>query len=481
MSTSNIIPVYDPSGTLRDVPYEQLVDAVKNGGVPAHPVQDPTGKTRFVPVTRLSEAVAHGGTILNPSTPDADLPSLYGFTLKNLGSNIWEGAKSTVTGAYGLGKDLMQNPNWVEGDQSTLHKFVEKPMLDQSQKAAQSFSEGRNVEGVGHTIASGLPFLGPWAASLGEQAGTGDIGGAAAKGAGQVATPFLAGKAVSAVGKVVPPFLRTASERIYQSALKPSTTIAPGKVRGMVQTGLQEGIPVSAGGVDKLSGLIDDVNTNIAQTIGSGSGKTVNPFAVASRLSNTAQRFQTQVNPEADLNAISDAGNEFLRNNPDPIPAEDAQAMKTGTYQQLRGKAYGELKSSAIESQKALARGIKEELNSQFPELSNLNAQDSSLLNLQSALERAVQRQGNHQLIGISTPIAGIAGRALTGSAKLGAVAAAVKAIVDMPAVKSSLAIALNRAGSPRPIANVRLNAYSSALAGAAAASADAGGDGNGR
>ena len=98
MSSPNIIPVFDPEGNLRDVPYEQLRAAVSAGGVPAHPVQDPSGQTRLVPVTRLSEAVQAGGKIVNSPVPEAQLPAHYGFTPGNVASNIWEGAKSVVQG-----------------------------------------------------------------------------------------------------------------------------------------------------------------------------------------------------------------------------------------------------------------------------------------------------------------------------------------------------------------------------------------------
>jgi hypothetical protein len=43
----------------------------------------------------------------------------------------------------------------------------------------------------------------------------------------------------------------------YQSALKPSTTIPPSKVAGMVQTGLQNEIPVSKAGAEKPSSLLE--------------------------------------------------------------------------------------------------------------------------------------------------------------------------------------------------------------------------------
>jgi len=61
-------------------------------------------------------------------------------------------------------------------------------------------------------------------------------------------------------------------------------------------------------------------------------------------LKETANKFKTQVNPTADLQAITESGKEFLKTQPRNIPASDAQALKQGTYRQLKGKAYGELK-----------------------------------------------------------------------------------------------------------------------------------------
>lgn len=262
------------------------------------------------------------------------------------------------------------------------------------------------------------------------------------------------------------------AQRMYRSALKPSTVLPEAKVQNIVQTGLREGVPVSAGGAEKLGNLIDDINQQIAGKIQSSAaqGATVNKFAVASRLGGTAQRFATQVNPTADLNAISESGNEFLTNQPANIPVDQAQALKQGTYQQLKGKAYGELKSATIESQKALARGLKEELASQIPEIGDLNSRESQLIGLDGALERAVNRISNHQIIGIGTPIAAGAAKAVTGSSGMAAVAGLLKAVVDDPIIKSKLAIAMSRQGVPGSAINSRLAAYSAALAGTATA-----------
>jgi hypothetical protein len=151
--------------------------------------------------------------------------------------------------------------------------------------------------------------------------------------------------------------------------------------------------------------------------------------------------------------------------------AIDAQEMKQGTYQVLKGK-FGEQGSAAVEAQKALARGLKEEIASQFPEISNLNAGLSKMLDLEPALERAVNRISNHQTVGIGTPIVGAAAKAVTGKALIAAPLMVMKAVLDDPYVKSRLAIAVSKSSKiPIGQATARVQAYSAALAASAAGS----------
>lgn len=400
------------------------------------------------------------------------LPPFYGFLPRNLAANAWEGAKSTVKGAYQLGKDLLSNPNWVDGDNSTLHKFVEAPMQQQADEAVADYRQPgiiAKISSAGHALASGLPLVGPWAASIGEQAGTGDVGGAMAKGAAQVATPMLVTRALNATKTLASPLLKAGAERMYQSALKPSTAKFAPDPASVVRTGLENSIPVSEGGADKLDNLLDDTNQRITDTIASAPAKTISKGLVLQRLNPLVGRFSNQVNPASDLSAIADAGKEFADTQPGDIPATDAQALKQGTYAQLKGRAYGELKGATVESQKALARGLKEELANAFPELNELNAKDSALIDLNGALEKAVQRGGNHDLIGLGTSVAGAAGGAIRGGPGM-AVAAALKYAIDNPVVKSKLAIALNKAAMSKysiPNVSARIGAYSAGLANA--------------
>lgn len=339
------------------------------------------------------------------------------------------------------------------------------------QKAEEAFKKGDYGGGMSHALYAIIPFLGSQLNEAGEQFQRGEY----AKGAG-ASTGIglnLAGPGALKGSKLKVP-TGSFPERMYQSALKPPPgSYSTSEVGNMVKTGLENKIPVSASGLQKLSGLVDDLNSKVKAEIQTGNqqGATINKFDVTRRLSDTAKKFETQVNPEADLQAISESGNEFIRNQPGQISVADAQALKQGTYRQLKSKSFGELKSATIESQKALARGIKEELQNQFPEIGGLNAKEAQLIGLDGALERAVRRIDNHQLLGIGTPLAVGAGGVLTGSPVGAAASGVLKLVLDNPEFKSKLAIALNKAGKgsiPFPTAMARVAGYSNALGKAA-------------
>lgn len=326
------------------------------------------------------------------------------------------------------------------------------------------------------------------------------VGGAAlGEGAGAVAAP-VADVLAKGAGRAV--LLGKTPAEAYESALKPSTTLSQPERSAIVQTGLDNKIPISKPGLEKLGDRIDELNQKIANQIASDPNRPIDPNAVATRADLARAKFAKQVNAQPDLNAIESSRQQFLseqgakpgtpaippsptgvldaQGNPimragvpaqPPTPAPsmgvaNAQAMKQGTYSVLRGK-YGEQGSAAVEAQKALARGLKEEIAVQFPEIDNLNTTESRLLDLQPVLERAVNRISNHQLIGIGTPVAGAAADAVAGPG-VGRVAMVLKAVLDNPNVKSRLAISLSKgARIPYAQAAARVGAYSSALANA--------------
>lgn len=213
--------------------------------------------------------------------------------------------------------------------------------------------------------------------------------------------------AAQGVGEVAGPLLSATGSRLMQSAAKPTlatlntySTTAP----RLVKTLLDEGVNVTPEGLAKLNKVLgasrDELNTLLSQAPGD-----INPLRVASRLSDTARKFANQVNPTSDLEAISKAGEEFLEHPAlaakGTLSVPEAQALKTGTYQQLAGK-YGELSSASTEAQKSLARGLKEEIETLVPGAKDKNAYQSALMAARDAVSRRVTVAGNRDPVGIA-------------------------------------------------------------------------------
>lgn len=369
--------------------------------------------------------------------------------------------------AAGLPTSISDIPNWMAHFIGVAKDS--KPAWDSLKKAIE--------EPTHENIVNAVPFIGPASVAMSKDVQAGDFGGAFSTLAGTVAGVKGAGQVepgLKALSKTVLPGAGTVPEKLYQSALKPPPgSYSTSDVQGMVKTGLDYNIPVSSAGVDRINSLVRGLNNAVQAQIDAGEGGTVNKYSVASRLGKTAKQFATQVNPEADLGAVGGAGNEFLRNQPNEIPVSEAQKLKVGTYRQLGDKAYGELSSATIEAQKALARGIKEELEQQFPEIKGLNAKESELYDLQPALERAVRRIDNHDIIGLGSKVVAGAGAVVGGAP--GAVAGSLlEKVLGMPMVKSRIAIRLHRAGIPMDTALARVGAYTTAVRGANPQSSDA-------
>jgi len=241
-------------------------------------------------------------------------------------------------------------------------------------------------------------------------------------------------------GALIKGLAKTGAEKLMGNALKIAKS---GEAATAIRTMLDEGLNVTRGGLNKLRSKIDLLNEEIKSAIAK-SPATVNKAKVASALKDVVERFKSQVNPQADLKAIRKSFDEFM-NHPDlvgksEIPIQKAQELKQGTYRALGSKPYGELKGAEVESQKALARGLKEGVSEGAPEVNGLNSKESKLLTALKPVEKQVIAEANRNPGGLvylfHNP------------------AAATAYLADKsPAVKSILANMINRAGRAAPVA----------------------------
>ena len=227
----------------------------------------------------------------------------------------------------------------------------------------------------------------------------------------------LAGAAVdTAVQTLLPPgigaaaggaksALKGTARSFMHSAVKPMwKDLKTGDAAKAIDTLLDEGVSPTMGGMAKLRERIDALNDEIKTRIGA-SNATVDVQQVGRALQDTFDKFSMQVNPNADLATIRSAWQEFQAHpalgGSGQVPVSLAQKMKQGTYRVLAGK-YGEVGSAATESQKALARGLKEEIAANVPEVAGLNAKESLLLNALKVGERRALFEANKNPMGLS-------------------------------------------------------------------------------
>lgn len=239
----------------------------------------------------------------------------------------------------------------------------------------------------------------PAATVRGFEQGAGEGADAAAKQALTQAGAQGIGEAALAGAKGAAPWLMQSALKPGVAVLKEYRTTAP----AVVQTLLDNGVSVTEAGVAKLQRLLGATNDAIRDAVQSASG-TIQKNSVIARVLPTAAKLAQQVNPTADLQAVGDTVSEFA-NHPvfkgPTLSVPEAQAMKVGTYQQI-GKKYGQVSSAAIETQKALARGLKEDIAAEVPGLAGLNATDSELMAALDATGRRVALSGNKDPVGFA-------------------------------------------------------------------------------
>lgn len=243
----------------------------------------------------------------------------------------------------------------------------------------------------------------------------GALSGATSGAVGATEQGVAQGAIPGAIGVGLGKVMGAAAPALMQSAVKPGLKASmKAVVRGsdipVVKTLLDEGVNVSSGGIAKLSDLITASNDTIKDALTSlPASSHISKLQVTSRLTPTAQQFANQVNPVADLAQISEAGHEFLAHpslpNATMTPLE-AQAMKTGTYAALKSKSYGELKGAAIEAQKALARGLKEEIANEAAkaglDLTAINAREGAAIEARDAIAKRIALAGNRDPAGLA-------------------------------------------------------------------------------
>ena len=211
-----------------------------------------------------------------------------------------------------------------------------------------------------------------------------------------------------------------------QAAVKPSIkATARAMARGVspedlpiVKTLLQEGVNVSPGGINKLTDIISASDQSITDALNNaGVNAGVDPAKVAARVDALATRpgIGVQATPQNAMDAVQTVKQQFLDRWGTPstlaqaqqgIPLTTAQAIKQGTYQAMKDTAYGAMTTPQIEAQKALALGLKEEIEKEAAasgvDIGAQNARQGAAIVARDAIAKRLAAAGNRDPAGLA-------------------------------------------------------------------------------
>ncbi len=239
-------------------------------------------------------------------------------------------------------------------------------------------------------------------------------------------------------GSVVKRPITQAAERLYQSALKPTASAIE---KGVVKTGLAERVWLTKGGVEKAASKIDELEGALGAAIDAAKaeGATVSTNGLREFVDPIRKWYETVdvAGSKAAKEYIDKTLRDFTKKYGANVPIEEAQKLKVNTMRYLRN-AYGELSNVQKETQKQIARFLKEGIVEKAPAVGDINARLKNLYALDQSLEGAARRIGNLNLLGLGAKIGAAAG------GKAGAVLGIAADLLDKAGIKSGAAIGLN-------------------------------------
>lgn len=268
------------------------------------------------------------------------------------------------------------------------------------------------------------------------------------------ATGMVGGKIIGAglgqVGKLAP--------KLYESALRSiPRAISPLKRQQAVATALENKIAPTQKGFMKLRDMIDEINDKISGIIDDavkkgGKNSTIETSKILSRLDKVkAKVTKENAAPKELIDFINSEKDKILAQRGKTIGVAEAQALKKGLYRKLSDKAYAQdtKLTTAKDIDKAVARGIKEELADKFPQLDKLNKNDSALINLNKVIEKTAEAKQRALMSLGDIGASGVGG--VAGGGKGAVIAGVVNKIINAPGVMARVAFALNKASKATP------------------------------
>lgn len=463
----------EAQGVSDDEAQRQLINEFWDQGQLEQEVAERKDLTPLAPPSTIEALV--GGAKAFPASSKKQLTDLYKM-VTNPGQT-WEGLKTVAKDVYKNQmevalKDMGFDPSAIKFKEGALLENIEQtPALDMvidDYKKIYGSGYGEFKRAFAKDPARIMVELGSvlFPAAKGAQASAiskglptvAKVTGAIAEGAALTEPITQITKAVAPVSKLIGAPMKFLGEKVkptklYQSAAKMSTVISEADRAKLVQTALDEGILPNLEGLDKIDGIIANLDNKIAEVIETAQTKNIKMPVdeIFKDFEKLEEIYKLSGKASESISALNQLKKSFRKANADMehLTPKKAQQFKQRIYKDLRSY-YEAVQSSpaSVEGQKAMARASKEFLEGIAPEIKGMNKRDGAMIALRNAIEKPASRIQSRSIMGlgmgVKTGVGTTIGHTL-GSPQAGVVAGIAFAILTDPIVQSKIAITLNK------------------------------------
>lgn len=363
------------------------------------------------------------------TAPYRDPRAMLGDAVIGAGKSLLSGIKNHPVEAGGIAGGLLAAP--FTGGMSAIPAMA--------------------ATGLAGAAGAGVGVIGK---RLGEAATTGDMHTPidTTDAAKQMATQGLEQAGAEGGGRMIRGTLRMLGNRVYQGILKP-TQAARLEHPELVQTALENAIPVSAGGAEKAGTLMGEsrqaADALVADRAAQPGAPTIDPKQAVGGITKAVKDVRDLPVSRPQMAAIGDYARQYLKEHPSAMALPDAQraVRATDKFFDSTYRATMDRGNPVTSGSTAAAVGINDEtrklLRAAVPGLKEQNAVTSGLAGVREAVERRVGQQGNLSPIGMQHLInAGLgSGVGAIGGKEKGLTTFAAMEALTNPMIGSRLAI----------------------------------------
>lgn len=214
-----------------------------------------------------------------------------------------------------------------------------------------------------------------------------------------------------------------------------------------INAGMNEGILPNELGLNQAKTLVDKTTKLANDTVSAydGLGHAIAWEDLKDKALSYARSIALKSKPEILNKYIDKVWRDFMKGRPEVAEPSVLQSVKQQKYTEANYAASSANKSALTQVREAINKGIaraaKEHLESISPDIKNINSKLSSYIDLHDALETAVPRIQNANLVGLGTKV-------LARGNPLMAIA---NHILGLPTLKARTAISLGRLKGMKP------------------------------